>query len=117
MRIFLNMGLTEHTGHGVPTIIKKYGKGVFEITDNYIKCRIPYDEKVLEMSQKNVGINKTEKAVLGILISNPQKTADEMAAEVGVTKRTIERTLVSLKKKGLIERIGSNKKESWVVIQ
>ena len=23
-----------------------------EITDNYIKCRIPYDEKVLEMSKK-----------------------------------------------------------------
>ena len=65
----------------------------------------------------NVGINKTEKAVLGILISNPQKTADEMAVEVGVTKRTIERTLVSLKKKGLIERIGSNKSGSWVVIQ
>lgn len=26
MRIFLNMGLTEHTGHGVPTIIERYGK-------------------------------------------------------------------------------------------
>lgn len=125
MRIFLNMGLTEHTGHGVPTIIKKYGKEAFEITDNYIKCRIPYDEKVLEMSKKNVGknvginvgINKTEKAVLGILISNPEKTAEEMAVEVGVTRRTIERTLVSLKKKGLIERIGSNKNGSWVVIQ
>ena len=124
MRIFLNMGLTEHTGHGVPTIIKKYGKEVFEITANYIKCRIPYDEKVLDMSKKNVGtnvginvgINKTEKAVLNILISNPEKTAVEMAVEVGVTKRTIERTLVSLKKKGLIERIGSNKSGSWVVI-
>ena len=113
MRIFLNMGLTEHTGHGVPTIIKKYGKDVFEITDNYIKCRIPYDEKVLEMSKKNVGINvgtnvginKTEKAVLGILIINSEKTAEEMAVEVGVTKRTIERALVNLKKKGLIERV------------
>ncbi|WP_051233638.1 helix-turn-helix domain-containing protein [Butyrivibrio sp. NC3005] len=61
------------------------------------------------MSKKNVGINKTEKAVLGILISNPEKTAGEMAVEVGVTRRTIERTLVSLKNKGLIERIGSNK--------
>ena len=73
------------------------------------------------MSKKNVGtnvgINKTEKAVLGILISNPEKTAEEMAIEVGVTKRTIERTLVSLKKKGLIERIGSNKSGSWTVIQ
>lgn len=121
MRIFLNMGLTEHTGHGVPTIIKKYGKEVFEITDNYIKCRIPFDKKVLESSKTNVGtnvgINKTEKAVLGILIRNPEMTAEEIAAEVIVTKRTIERTLVSLKKKGLIERIGSNKSGRWVVIQ
>ena len=73
------------------------------------------------MSKKNVGINvginKTEKAVLGILIGNPEKTAEEIAVEVGVTKRTIERTLVSLKKKGLIERIGSNKNGSWIVIQ
>ena len=38
MRVFLNMGLTEHTGHGVPTIINKYSKDVFEIKDNYIKC-------------------------------------------------------------------------------
>ena len=121
MRVFLNMGLTEHTGHGVPTIIKKYGKEVFEITDNYIKCRIPYDKNVLEMSRNNVGINvginKTEKAVLGLLINNPEMTAEEIAIEVGVTKRTIERTLVSLKKKGLIERIGSNKNGSWAVVK
>ena len=68
------MGLTEHTGQGNPTIIKKYGKEVFEITDNYIKCRIPYNKNVLEMSRQSVGIkagiNKTEKAVLEILISN-----------------------------------------------
>ena len=125
MRIFLSMGLTEHTGHGVPTIVNKYGKGAFEITDNYIKCRITFDKNVLESTKKNVGtnvgtnvgINKTEKAVLGILINDPQKTADEMSTEIGVTKRTIERTLVSLKKKGLIERIGSNKSGRWSVVQ
>ena len=65
----------------------------------------------------NVGINKTEKAVLGLLISNPEMTAEEIAIEVGVTKRTVERTLVSLKKKGLIERIGSNKNGSWAVVK
>ena len=83
------MGLTEHTGHGIPTIIKNYGKEVFEITDNYIKCRIPYNKKVLEMSRQsvgtNVGINKTEKAVLEILIRNPKKTAEEMAIEIEST--------------------------------
>ena len=54
--------------------------------------------------------------MLGILISDPEKTAEEIAIEIGVTKRTIERTLVSLKKKGLIERIGLNKKGSWSVV-
>lgn len=82
----MNIGLTEHTGHGVPTSIKKYGKEVFEITDNYIKCRIPYNKNVLEMSRQsvgiNVGINKTEKAVLEILISNSKKTAEEMTIEI-----------------------------------
>lgn len=85
----MNKGLTEHTGHGVPTIIKKYGKEVFEITDNYIKCRIPYNKNVLEMSRQsvgiNVGINKTEKAVLEILISNSKKTAEEMTIEIEST--------------------------------
>ena len=52
----------------------------------------------------NVGINKTEKAVLDILIGNSDKSVEEIAKEIGVTKRTIERTLASLKNKKLIER-------------
>ncbi len=125
MRVFLNIGLTEHTGHGVPTIIRKYGKGAFEISDNYIKCKIPFDEKVLELSNKNVGINvginvglnKTEKTILGLLLVNPDETADDLSVKVGVTKRTIERSLASLREKGRIERIGSKKSGSRVVIK
>ncbi len=37
--------------------------------------------------------------------------------EVGVTKRTIERSLGSLQKKGKIERIGSKRTGKWSVIQ
>lgn len=125
MRVFLNMGLTEHTGHGVPTIISKYGKDAFELTDNYIKCKIPFDKKVLELSNRhvginvgiNVGLNKTEKAVLSLLLVAPDKTADDLSAKVGVTKRTIERALARLQEKGKIERVGSKKSGSWVVIK
>ena len=117
MRVFLNMGLTEHTGHGVPTIIKKYGKEAFEVTDNYIKCKIPFDKKVLELSSKNVGLNKTEKTVLELLIEDSDRTAEMIAAEIGVTKRTIERTFASLQKKGKIERIGSKRDGMWIVVK
>ena len=57
----------------------------------------------------NVGLNKTEKAVLGLLIETPDKTAEEMASIVDVTKRIIERAFVSLQKKGKIERVGSKR--------
>ena len=90
-----------------------------------IKCKIPFDKKVLELSNKNVGLNvglnaglnKTEKAVLRLLIEDLDRTADMIATEIGVTKRTIERTLVSLRKKGKIERIGSKRDGMWVVIK
>ena len=58
MRIFLNMGLTEHTGHGIPTIINKYGVNVFEIQSNYIRCTIPFDKDVIDsLNTNNIDID------------------------------------------------------------
>ena len=122
MRIFLSMGLTEHTGHGIPTIVKKYGEEVFEIEDNYIRCTIPFDEEVLDKSKNgnvglNVALNKTEKKVVSLLIEDSKYTSDELAAKIGVTKRTIERAFISLQNKKVIERIGSKRDGSWIVIK
>ena len=70
MRIFLNMGLTEHTGHGIPTIVDKYGKEAFEIESSYIRCTIPFEKEVIVQTENknvglnvglDVGLNKTEK--------------------------------------------------------
>ena len=118
MRIFLNMGLTEHTGHGIPTIVEKYGKDVFEIESNYIRCTIPFEQRVIEqMDNKNVGLNKTEKRVIELLIENPNLTSIELSEKIGVTKRTIERTFKSLQEKKMIERIGSKRDGNWIVVR
>ncbi|MDY6062843.1 MAG: putative DNA binding domain-containing protein [Erysipelotrichaceae bacterium] len=125
MRIFLNMGLTEHTGHGIPTIVEKYGKEVFEIQSNYIRCTIPFEKEVIDQIDKknvgfnvgfNVGLNKTEKKVIEILIENSNITSVELAEQIGVTKRTIERVFNSLKEKKIIERIGSKRDGNWIVV-
>lgn len=54
-----------------------------------LSAEFPIIKNVLEMSRQsvgiNVGINKTEKAVLEILISNSEKTAEEMAIEIEST--------------------------------
>lgn len=121
MRIFLNMGLTEHTGHGIPTIVEKYGKDVFEIESNYIRCTIPFEQEVIDKIDNknvgsNVGLNKTEKKVVECLIENPSLTSIELSEKIGVTKRAIERTFKSLQEKKMIERIGSKRDGSWIVV-
>ena len=94
MRIFLNMGLIEYTVHGIPTIVEKYGKDVFEIESNYIRCTIPFEQEVIDQIDNknvglNVGLNKTEKKVIELLIENPILTSIELSEKIGVTKRTI----------------------------
>ena len=120
MRIFLSMGLTEHTGHGVPTIIEKYGKDVFEIDDSYIKCVIPYDKDVVTHLNKNVGLNvglnNTERRVLEILTENGKLTSVDLSEKINVTKRTVERAFLSLQKKGLLEREGTKRDGKWIVL-
>lgn len=125
MRIFMNMNLTEHTGHGIPTILAKYGENIFEIGETYILVTIPYDINVVEKLRDttnvginvgiNVGLNQTEKKTLALLLSNPQDTTDNMAQSIGVTNRTIERTLKKLQEKGYLKRVGSKKTGRWVV--
>ena len=81
-----------------------------------IRCIIPFDKAVVELKQQNVGLNKTEKAILASLIESSDYTADELAEKIGVTKRTIERTFASLQNKGKLERIGSKRDGRWIVI-
>lgn len=46
MRIFLKLGIVEHTGHDIPKIIEKYGKEAFDIHDTYINVIIPFNKKI-----------------------------------------------------------------------
>ena len=122
MRIFLSMGLTEHTGHGIPTIVENYGKDVFEIESNYIRCTIPFEKEVMSQIDNknvglNVGLNRTEKKVIECLIENPSVTSIEIAEKIGVTKRTVERAFKSLQDKNILERIGSKRDGNWIVVR
>ncbi|MDO5140411.1 MAG: putative DNA binding domain-containing protein [Eubacteriales bacterium] len=131
MRIFLSMNLVEHTGHGVPTIVNKYGEDSFEIEENYIKCTIPFDIEVMEYRLQNGGIvqdgglsggnngglKPSDKKVLSHILIFPDDTAAQIAEKCGIGKRTVERSLAFLQEKGMIERIGNKRNGRWIVIK
>ena len=48
MKIFSQLDIVDHTGHGIPIIIDKYGKEAFDISSNYIMVTIPFNKEVLK---------------------------------------------------------------------
>lgn len=69
----------------------------------------------IESGTVNISLNKNEQAVYGLLGKNPYYTRQELADATSKSLRTIQRTLDSLRKKDLIERIGSDKSGYWEV--
>lgn len=115
MKIFSDLDIVDHTGHGIPTIVEHYGKEVFNIQSTYILVSIPFDKEVL--NKTNVGINDTEKVILDELLKNPTLTADRLSLIIKKSKRTVERYLKALQEKGYLERNGSNKTGIWKIIK
>ena len=125
MRIFLKLGIVEHTGHGVPIIIEKYGKEAFEINDKHIIVTIPFNKQVMESinvganvgQNVDVNINDTERKIIEMLINDPTLTAEKISMKIEKSKRTAERYLKALQEKGIILRTGSDKKGYWKIIK
>ncbi len=62
------------------------------------------------------GINDTERKILHMIAEDEFYTAAEASLLMSVSQRTVERSLASLKKKGLITREGSDKSGYWKVL-
>lgn len=60
-------------------------------------------------------LTQTEQSVLSCIEKNNQATIDDITSVVGKSKSTVNRTIRSLKIKGLLTRTGSDKTGFWNV--
>lgn len=60
-----------------------------------------------------VKLIKTEKRILEEIRNFPEITANELAKDLNLGLSTIKRNIKTLKNKGLLERIGSDKNGCW----
>ena len=78
--------------------------------------------KAAPKSGRNVGVNVgvsvgvNEKKLLKILKSCGGATAKNLAEGLGLSSRQVERLLKSLREKGIIRRVGSDKSGHWEVL-
>ena len=73
-------------------------------------------EQEIKNIKNNINLNSTDIKVLKLLKDNSKLTRDEMSKKVGVTTRTIQRTLDKLVNLHKLMRIGSKKVGYWEVL-
>ena len=95
MKIFSDLDIVDHTGHGVPIIIEKYGRDAFEISDNHIIVTIPFDLEVMKTINVGVNLNKNERQIIELILNDPTLTAEKLSIKINKTKRTARRYFIS----------------------
>ncbi len=118
--IFNSAEYAEQTGHGIPTIISKYGKEAFKISDNYLTVTIPFAFKpawalVAEKQSESFSLNDSQKAILEVLKKNPKLTGEQLAKEANISVSSVKKNMVRLQELGLIERSGSKRIGYWIL--
>ncbi|MCM1155267.1 MAG: putative DNA binding domain-containing protein [Roseburia sp.] len=63
----------------------------------------------------NDRVNDSEMIVLNLLYENPAFTYTEIAERTNISRKTIAARMKSLQEKGIVERIGTNKKGYWKI--
>lgn len=109
----------EQTGHGVLLIVSRYGREVFDISENFITVTIPLNHKRnVESSFLKTGtrtIDENDDKILGLMKENANISVSEISRLVGLGTTTITKRIHRLKEEGIVERKGSKKAGQWIV--
>jgi ATP-dependent DNA helicase RecG len=123
--LFLQLHISERSGRGVPKITDVYGENAFEFRENSIVVSLPFnridydvaDNPVDNVVDKSNDLNETQQKILMEIRNNPNVTQPQLAILIGIGKTAVQNNIVVLKRKGFIERVGSNKSGYWEVLE
>ncbi len=111
----INLG--ERAGSGIPKIRQGWETdgGRLHLFDSFE----PYDQTRREMSWGKMTAKMTGKMtekVFALLTTTPILTIRELAARLGTSESTIDRTIRKLRQAGKLKRIGPAKGGHWEVL-
>ena len=72
-------------------------------------------DNVTEVTDNITEITKLQKDIISIIKNNPSITNADIAKELNTARETITRNISKLKSLGVLERVGSDRKGSWVI--
>jgi len=133
MRVFKDVQLVEHIGSGIPRILKKYERSIFNFSANFLRITFPVPEAVIArmnaIDADKVPIS-ADKVLIGadkMLVENPQylKIINYLGSHESVTNSIVVRLLGvkstrakvilrNMVENNLLESLGENRSRRYV---
>lgn len=120
--VFYLADFIESWGRGIEKILEACeadGLSVPEFTVNpgdvMIKFSAPEDKVVRKSEKVTEKVTEKELNILKLLEQDPGYTYSDLADKLSVSRKTISEKIKILKNKGILERIGSDKKGYWKI--
>lgn len=89
MDIFVQCGIVDRSGHGVPKVVKTYGREVFEFLSVRIMTTIPSDRKCFNVNNDFTinftinGLTELERVILEEISNNSKVARDGLQSKIG----------------------------------
>ena len=130
---FRNIGYADQLGSGVRNLFKysKFysGNDPEFIEGDIFKIIVPLDEGNREeqttqsVTQTTQSVTQTtqskendpDKNIMQLIEQNPFLSQKQMAEKLNLNKNTLKYYIKNMKEKGVIERVGTNRKAKWIV--
>lgn len=120
LKIFSDLDYIDQTGHGIPLIVKNYGKDAFYISEHTVIVTIPLNKELLENVENakvSLELNDAELKILELIRNNSTYKTTDFIRLTEYSEAYINKIIHSLKDKEYIKRVGSNKNGYWDILK
>ena len=122
--VFYLAGFIESWGRGIEKICSACEKDgvpqpeyIINPGDIMIKFTAPEDRVIRVTEKVTDEVTDKEQAVLNLLAEDPGYSMPQLAKRLGVSRKTVVERLKKLKEAGFLERVGSDRKGYWKLLQ
>ena len=119
MRVFRDLEIVEQLGSGVPRILERYGRDVFEIRPNFVRVVLPHEDVSKKRSPMGspksspesspMGAGKTAERILELVKENPLISTEAMGVQLGISKRAVIKQTNKLQDSKKLRRVGGTR--------
>lgn len=111
----------KETNWGKPQLLNKLDVDEVELvlpvpSTKATSVNAPANAPVNAPANAPVKLNKTQSAIIKVLLKDNRATYEDLARTIGVDRTTIRRNIAVLKKIGAIRRVGEDKNGYWEVL-